>query len=78
MPVVFFEADCLGKPILSTALDGPRELFGTYGGGLLVNQSVEALYEGMLEFDKGNIKPLNIDMEAYNQKCIAEFESLFD
>ncbi len=78
LPVVFFEADCFSLPILSTNIDGSRELLTTYGGGLLVEQSVEAIYEGMLEFDKGNIKPLNIDMDIYNNKCLAEFDALFD
>lgn len=77
LPVVFFEADCLGLPILSTDIDGPHEFLEKYGGGLLVPETPEALCEGMLEFDKGNIKPLNIDMVKFNDQCVAEFESIF-
>lgn len=78
LPVVFFEADCLHKPILSTDIDGPHEFLNEYKGGMLVEESVEALYHGMLAFDQGLIKPLNIDMKKYNEQCIQEFESLFD
>ncbi len=78
LPVVLFEAECLGIPILSTNIEGPRELLETYGGGLLVEESVEELYEGMKAFDRGEIRPLNIDLGEYNQQCIAEFESLFE
>ncbi|MST56361.1 glycosyltransferase [Pyramidobacter sp. SM-530-WT-4B] len=78
LPVVFFEADCLGVPILSTNIDGPREILTQYQGGLLVEESAEALYRGMLEFDAGNIMPLNINMQEYNQRCIDEFEALFE
>jgi CDP-glycerol glycerophosphotransferase len=77
LPVVFFEADCLHKPILSTDIDGPHELLNKYKGGLLVEESAEALYQGMLAFDKGLVKPLDIDMEKYNEQCIREFEHLF-
>ena len=78
LPVVFFEADCLHKPILSTDIDGPHEFLNEFKGGMLVEESVEALYQGMLAFDQGLIKPLNIDMKKYNEQCIQEFESLFD
>lgn len=78
LPVVFFEADCLHKPILSTDIDGPHEFLNEYKGGMLVEESAEALYQGMLAFDQGLIKPLNIDMKKYNEQCIQEFESLFD
>ncbi len=78
LPVVFYEADCLHKPILSTDIDGPHEFLQQYQGGLLVEQSAEALYEGMKAFDRGEIKLLNIDFKQYNQQCIAEFEELFN
>lgn len=78
LPVVFFEADCLHKPILSTDIDGPHEFLNEYKGGMLVEESAEALYKGMLAFDQGLIKPLNIDMKKYNEQCILEFEQLFD
>lgn len=78
LPVVFFEADCLGLPILSTDIEGPHDFLQKYHGGLLVEESAEALYKGMLQFDKGNIKLLNIDMTKYNNQCVEEFENLFD
>lgn len=77
LPVVFLEADCLHIPILSTDIDGPHEFLNEYKGGMLVEESAEALYQGMLAFDKGLIKPLNINMKKYNEQCIQEFEELF-
>lgn len=78
LPVVFFEADCMGIPILSTDIDGPHEFLTEHKGGLLVREDTEALYKGMLEYKKGNIQTLNIDPKKYNEKCIAEFEQLFN
>lgn len=77
LPVVFFEADCVKVPILSTNIDGPTDFLKEYDGGLLVDCTAQALYEGMLEFDKGNIKLLNIDFEKYNEKCVDEFKGIF-
>lgn len=77
LPVVFFEADAVGLPILSTDIDGAHEFLSEYPGGLLVEESVEGLYQGMLAFDEGNIKPLHIDMRKYNEQCIAELKQLF-
>lgn len=76
LPVVFFEADCLGIPILSTNIDGPKQLLTQYDGGLLVEESAKAIYNGMLEFDKGNIQLLNIDMNEFNNRCLSEFERM--
>lgn len=77
LPVVFFEADCMRIPILSTDIGGPHEFLNEYKGGMLVKESTEALYEGMLEYKKGNIRILDINPQKYNEQCIAEFESLF-
>ena len=64
-------------PILSTDIGGPHEFLNEYKGGMLVKESTEALYEGMLEYKKGNIRILDINPQKYNEQCIAEFESLF-
>ncbi len=77
LPVVLFEAACLNIPILCTDIAGTREVLTTYGGGMLVKESAEALYEGMKAFDRCGIGLLDIDYEKYNQQCITEFESLF-
>ena len=76
-PVVFMEADCLGIPILSTDITGPREFFNSYNGGLLVKENAVSLYEGMLAADEGKIRLLNIDFPEYNKECVRQFEQLF-
>lgn len=77
VPVVFMEADCLGLPILSTDIDGSREFLNYYNGGLLVEENAEALCKGMLSFDAGEIKPLQIDFSEYNKECARQFEVVF-
>lgn len=78
-PVVFLEAAALNIPILSTNIKAADEFFSKYSnsGGLLVGESVEDLYLGMEAFYDGKIKPLDINLEKYNEKCISDFESLF-
>lgn len=78
-PVVFLEAAALNIPILSTNIKAAVEFFSKYsnGGGLLVGETVEDLYNGMEAFYEGKIKCLDIDLEKYNKQCIADFEGMF-
>lgn len=78
LPVVFFEANCVGVPILSTDIDGAREFMKNTEGGLLVKNSVEGLYNGMKTFAKGQIKHFPLDMKKYNKKCIDEFSKILE
>lgn len=77
LPIVLFEADCLHKPIISTNIEGPRELLSSYCGGYLADETATGLYQGMLAYDQGEVDVLNIDMNAFNEKCVREFESIF-
>lgn len=77
VPVVFMEADCLGVPILSTDISGPKELLRFYNGGLLVEESADALYKGMITAGKTGINLLHIDFSEYNKKCVQQFEEIF-
>lgn len=78
-PVVFLEAAALNIPILSTNIKAAVEFFSKYsnGGGLLVGETVEDLYNGMEAFYERKIKCLDIDLEKYNKQCIADFEGMF-
>jgi glycosyltransferase involved in cell wall biosynthesis len=72
--LVILEAMILKKYIISTDIDGPRELLKDSLGDLVEN-SEDGLYYGMLTFLK---KPLTLkyfDMKKYNQDAINMFNN---
>ena len=75
--LVLAEADILGLPVISTDIVGPR-LFMQTNGGTLVDNSEEGLYQGMQQLLNGEIKPMHVDYEAYNQENVRAFEALFE
>ncbi len=75
--LVLLEADTLGVPVISTDIPGPRG-FMTEHHGMLVPESAQGLYEGMLAFDRGEVQPMNVDYAAYNRQAVQEFENLFE
>lgn len=74
--LVLAEADILGKPIVSTDIIGPQLFMKKYGGTLVEN-SDEGVYNGLKMLYNGEIKPLGVDYEAYNDECVREFERIF-
>ncbi len=74
--LVLAEADILGLPVISTDITGPR-LFMQEHGGTLVANNEDGLYEGMLKLLNDEIKPINVDYEAYNRVNVRAFENLF-
>jgi CDP-glycerol glycerophosphotransferase len=75
--LVLAEADILGKPVISTDINGPRG-FMTKHGGTLVENSEEGILNGMRMLLEGKVQPMNVDYEAYNQTCVEEFESVLE
>lgn len=75
--LVLLEADTLGIPIVATNIPGSGDFLRRYNG-FLVENSVAGLRGGMEAFYRGEVKPLNISFEEYNQKIIHDFEHLFD
>ena len=76
LPVVLAEADIVGKPSISTDIEGPRRFMQEYDGNLVEN-STEGIIKGMQMCLDGAVKPrLNIDYEQYNKEAIEQFESL--
>lgn len=73
--LVLLEADTLGLPVISTDIPGPRGFMKKYGG-LLVPPTPEGLLGGFRSFDKGEVKVLHVDYEAYNKTAINEFMEL--
>lgn len=47
-------------------------------GGTLIEDSEDGVYKGLEMLYNNEIKPINVDYEAYNQECVAEFEKLFE
>ena len=78
LPVTIMEALVLGKTVISTDIVGPRA-FLSQGYGHLVEESPEAIAEGMTKFIEGTLPPARFfDAEEFNRNAIREFESLFD
>lgn len=75
--LVLAEANILGLPIVSTDITGPRTFMNKYGG-TLVEDSEDGVYKGLEMLYNNEIKPINVDYEAYNCECVAEFEKLFE
>ena len=73
--LVLVEADILGLPAVSTDIPGPRGFVNKYNGTLVENSEAGILH-GMEMLHNGEIKPMDVDYEAYNQEAIREFESL--
>ena len=74
--LVMFEADCVGIPVICTEMDGPKAMLKVHGGTMVEN-SKEGLLKGFAAFDKGEVKPMNIDFEEYNKTALSQFENLF-
>lgn len=78
LPVTIMEALVLGKTVISTDIVGPRA-FLSQGYGHLVEESAEAIADGMSQFIEGTLSPTRFfDAEAFNRNAIREFESLFE
>lgn len=75
-PIVIFEADALGVPAICTDMKGPADILDRFGGRIVEN-SKEGILEGIEAFHKGEVKPMNIDFEAYNNEALSQFYNLF-
>lgn len=77
LPMVIMEALILNKPVISTAITGPKE-FLEQGYGYLVEDSIEGLYLGMEEYRKTHLNELaKFDYIEFNKKALIEFNNLF-
>lgn len=73
LPMSIMEALILGKPVISTAISGPKE-FLEQGYGRIVDDSEDGLYEGMCDFEKTGLSDLkSFDAEAFNAQAVKEF-----
>lgn len=56
LPLVLCEALCLGLPIVSTDIPGPRELIKKSGAGILTDETPEAICEGVKQLMDNPLK----------------------
>lgn len=73
--LVLVEADILGLPVVSTDIVGPRT-FMQKNNGLLVEDSVVGIEDGLRRLINGTVPKLTVDYVDYNCKAVMEFESL--
>ncbi|MDC7302060.1 CDP-glycerol glycerophosphotransferase family protein [Agathobacter ruminis] len=73
--LVLLEADTVGVPVASTEIVGPTG-FMRENGGYLVPPTVKGIYQAMRSYDRGEIQPLNIDYEKYNQNAAEQFRKV--
>jgi len=73
--LVMLEADTLGVPVFATDVPGPGCFLSEYGGHLAKN-SREGIFDAMCLFEKGEIKPMNIDFESYNRYAVTCFKNI--
>lgn len=78
LPMTIMEALILGKKVISTNIQGPRE-FLSKGYGYLVENSENGLIQGFEDYTNGKLKKLKkFDAEQFNNNALKEFEKLFE
>lgn len=75
--LVILEAASLSIPVISTDIEGPRGFMQQYGG-TLVEAGKEGILEGIRLYGEKRVKKLEIDFKNYNDKCVEQFESIFE
>lgn len=78
LPMSIMEALILHKPVVSTAISGPKE-FLEQGYGLLVDDSDDGVYMGLCAYKDGLLDELvPFNAEEFNQKALDEFLALIE
>lgn len=73
--LVLLEADALGRPVVSTDIAGPRAFMRSHGG-VLVDNSLDGLVQGIRLLERGEVKVMGVDYGQYNQRALASFSEL--
>lgn len=78
LPMTIMEALILGKKVISTNIQGPKE-FLSKGYGYLVESSEHGLEQGFEDYIKGKLDNLEkFDAKEFNNNALKEFEKLFE
>lgn len=75
MPMVIMEALVLGKPVLTTDLPGVSEFLREGRLGMVVENSEEALLEGLLRWRREEPTFAPFDAEGFNRQALHEAEA---
>lgn len=73
--LVLLEAAALGIPCVCTDMEGPRAFMEAHGGSM-VDNSMDGIKAGLRMLQKGNVDPLQVDFESYNQEAMDAFYTL--
>lgn len=78
LPMSIMEALILDKPVVSTAISGPKE-FLEQGYGYLVDDSEEGVYQGFCAYRQGKLDSLRpFDAKTFNRQAMEEFLELIE
>ena len=69
------EALILGKPVVSTDVVGPRSVLED-GYGLLVENSIEGLVDGLKTYLRGELPQRDFDVEIYQKDALERFKAV--
>lgn len=78
LPMTVMESLALDVPVISTDIPGPSE-FLKQGYGNVVADSQQGIYDGLVAFNRGELKPVKkFDIDEFNAEAKAELDSLFE
>ena len=75
-PQILLETMILGKPVLATDIDGVNNMLNGHRYGRLVENSVEGLALGMMDFVENGMAVPVFDAEQYQREAVAKFHSV--
>lgn len=73
--LVMLEADTLGVPVIATRVVGPTKFLEKHEG-YIVDNNEDGIYQGIIDYLNGRVKPMNVDYEKYNKDAVEKFERL--
>ena len=73
LPMVIFEADIQGLPVITTDVSG-MHYFMPKHNGTLTETGVEGVYGGLKKFMEGKVPRLTIDYREYNKECLEQLD----
>lgn len=71
--MTILEAQVLGKPVIGTNVNGINSVLDG-SNGLLVENNIQSITKGLMEFIYGNIPHSHFDYKTYNEEIMYKFE----
>ena len=69
LPMVIFEADLQGLPVVTTDVSGMHYFIPKHNG-VVTPTGVDGVYSGMKTYMDGKLNKLEIDYDEYNKECL--------